>query len=71
MYKRQPQNIRKAKKAIMRAFETQIAGKGFAMVEVLSSCPTNWGYSPSDALKWLRENLMAYYPLGNYKDWED
>ena len=65
-----PANVRKAKKAIMRAFKTQLEGKGFAMVEVLSSCPTNWGMTPIDALKWVRTDLMAYYPLGEYKNWE-
>lgn len=66
-----PANIRKAKKAILKAFKTQLEGKGFAMVEVLSTCPTNWGKSPKEALDWLRDNLMPYYPLGNFKDWEE
>ncbi len=65
-----PANIRKAKKAIMQAFRTQLEGKGFSMVEVLSSCPTNWGKSPSEALDWLRDNMIPYYPLGEYKNWE-
>jgi 2-oxoglutarate ferredoxin oxidoreductase subunit beta len=65
-----PNNIKKAKKAIKRAFETQLAGKGFALVEVLSTCPTNWGKSPSEACEWLRDNMIPYYPLGNYRDWE-
>ena len=59
--------IRKAKKAIRTAFMTQISGLGFSMVELLSSCPTNWGVSPSDALKWVEENMVPYYPLGDYK----
>jgi 2-oxoglutarate ferredoxin oxidoreductase subunit beta len=62
-----PANIRKAKKAIRKAFETQIEGKGFSIVEVLSSCPTNWGFTPAEALKWLEENMIPYYPLGNFK----
>jgi len=62
-----PANVRKAKKAIKKAFETQIAGKGFSMVEVLSTCPTNWGLNPLDSLKWLRENMMPYYPLGEFR----
>jgi 2-oxoglutarate ferredoxin oxidoreductase subunit beta len=66
-----PANIRKAKKAMLKAFRTQIEGKGFAMVEVLSTCPTNWGKTPQEALEWLRENMMAYYPLGNFRDWEE
>ncbi len=65
-----PANIRKAKKAIKRAFECQIQGKGFAIVEVLSTCPTNWGQTPVNALKWLEENMIPYYPLGNLRDFE-
>ncbi|MCL1913637.1 MAG: thiamine pyrophosphate-dependent enzyme [Eubacteriaceae bacterium] len=64
-----PVNVRRAKRAIKRAFETQLAGEGFAMVEVLSSCPTNWGMEPLDALKWLKENMIPYYPLGNLRNW--
>lgn len=66
-----PANIRKAKKAIKKAFQTQIEGKGFAMVEVLSTCPTNWGKTPQEGLQWLRDNMMPYYPLGNFRDWEE
>ncbi len=65
-----PANIRKAKKAIKRAFECQIQGKGFAIVEVLSTCPTNWGKTPVNALQWLEENMIPYYPLGNLRDFE-
>jgi 2-oxoglutarate ferredoxin oxidoreductase subunit beta len=65
-----PANVRKAKKAIMRAFQCQIEGKGFSFVEVLSTCPTNWGKTPINALKWLEENMIPYYPLGNLKDFE-
>ena len=61
-------NIRKTKKAIMKAFKNQIEGKGFSLVEVLSTCPTNWGLKPKDAIKWLEENMQTYYPLGVYKD---
>ena len=61
-------NILKTKKAIKKAFKYQMEGKGFCMVEVLSTCPTNWGLSPVEALKWLEENMMPYYPLGVYKD---
>lgn len=63
-----PANVRKAKKAIKKAFEVQLAGLGFGIVEVLSTCPTNWGLQPNDALQWLRDNMMPYYPLGNLKD---
>lgn len=61
-------NIRGAKAAIKKAFETQIANKGFSIVEVLSTCPTNWGLTPEEALEWLRNNMMPYYPLGVYQD---
>ncbi len=63
-----PANIRKAKKAIKRCFEIQLEGKGFGIVEVLSTCPTNWGLAPVDALKWLNDNMIPYYPLGNLRD---
>ena len=62
------QNIIKCKKAIRKAFEYQMEGKGFTMVEVLSCCPTNWGLSPTESMKWLEENMIPYYPLGVYKD---
>lgn len=65
-----PANVIKAKKAIKKAFQLQIEGKGFTFVEVLSICPTNWGLSPTEALKWLRDNMMPYYPLGVYKNVE-
>ena len=61
-------NIRTAKKAIKKAFQNQVEGKGFSLVEVVSSCPTNWGLSPEKALQWLEENMIPYYPLGDYKD---
>ena len=61
-------NIRNAKKAIKKAFQNQIDGKGFSLVEVVSTCPTNWGMTPQNALKWLEENMLPYYPLGCYKD---
>lgn len=61
-------NINNAKKAIKKAFMTQIEKKGFSLVEVLSSCPTNWGLSPVEALDWLRENMIPYYPLGVFCD---
>ena len=61
-------NIIKAKKAIKKAFQYQMEGRGFSMVEVLSTCPTNWGLSPVEAMKWLEENMIPYYPLGVFKD---
>jgi len=62
-----PKHIKQAKKAIKKAFKIQLEGKGFAMVEVLSTCPTNWGMKPLDALEWLKENMMEVYPLGELK----
>ena len=57
-----------AKKAIRKAFEAQIAGKGFSMVEVLSTCPTNWGRSPQEAMKFVAERMIPEYPLGIFKE---
>ncbi len=61
-------NIKAAKAAIKKAFQNQVEGKGFSLVEVLSTCPTNWGMTPLDSMKWLEENMIPYYPLGVYKD---
>ncbi len=61
-------NIKNAKKAIKKALQYQTEGKGFSLVEVISTCPTNWGMTPQNALKWLEENMIPYYPLGVYKD---
>ena len=61
-------NIKNAKKAILKAFKNQIEGKGFSLIEVLSTCPTNWGLSPKESLNWLSENMEKHYPLGVYKD---
>ena len=57
-----------AKRAIKKAFQAQIEGKGFSMVEVLSTCPTNWGMTPQEALKWLEANMIPQYPLGVTKE---
>ncbi len=62
-----PNHIRKAKRAILEAFKCQIEGRGFAIVEVLSTCPTNWGVTPVNALGWLKDNMIPYYPLGNFR----
>ncbi|MBA4383653.1 MAG: 2-oxoglutarate oxidoreductase [Anaerolinea sp.] len=62
-----PKNIRMAKKAIRMAFETQVRGLGFSMVELLSICPTNWGMNPKTSIQWLEEKMIPYYPLGDYK----
>ena len=61
-------NVKAAKNAIKKAFQNQIDGKGFSLVEVLSTCPTNWGLTPEKSLQWLEENMLPYYPLGVYKD---
>ena len=61
-------NIKNAKKAIEKAFRNQVEKKGFSLIEVVSTCPTNWGLTPTDALKWVDEKMLPYYPLGVYKD---
>lgn len=61
-------NVKKAKAAIKKAFQNQIEGKGFSLIEVVSTCPTNWGLAPQKALDWLEDNMLPYYPLGVYKD---
>ena len=61
-------NIVKAKRAIKKAFETQLAGKGFSLIEVLSNCPTNWGMSAEESMDWLEQNMIPYYPLGVKKE---
>ena len=66
----QPKYIMQAKAAIKKAFKNQVDKKGFSFVEVLSTCPTNWGMRPVDALKWVDENMIPYYPLGVKKDFE-
>ncbi len=63
-------NVRNAKKAILKAFKNQVEGKGFSLVEVVSSCPTNWGMTPQKALEWIDEKMLPYYPLGVYRDKE-
>ena len=61
-------NIKNAKKVIEKAFRNQVEGKGFSLVEVVSSCPTNWGLTPQKALEWVETKMIPYYPLGVYKD---
>ena len=63
-------NLNKAKRAIKKAFQKQMAGEGFTFVEVLSTCPTNWGMAAPKANEWLKENMAAYYPLGVIKETE-
>jgi 2-oxoglutarate/2-oxoacid ferredoxin oxidoreductase subunit beta len=62
-----PKNIRLAKKAIRLAFETQVRGLGFSMVELLSSCPTNWGLTPLEALRWIEDHMVPVYPIQDFK----
>ena len=66
-----PQNIIRAKKAIRKAFRYQIDNKCFSLVEVLSTCPTGWGLTPNESLKWLEDTMQPYYPLGCFKTPED
>ena len=61
-------NVMAAKKAIKKAFQNQVEGKGFSLIEVVSTCPTNWGMTPAKALEWVEEKMIPYYPLGVYKD---
>lgn len=62
-----PKNIMQTKKAIKKAFETQIQSLGYSMVEVLSQCPTAWQMTPIEAVKWVEEKMVPYYPLGEFK----
>ncbi|HEY3425930.1 MAG TPA: thiamine pyrophosphate-dependent enzyme [Negativicutes bacterium] len=66
-----PANMAKAKAAIKKAFTMQLSGIGFTLVEVLSTCPTNWGMSPIEAAAWLEEQLIPHFPLGVFKTAEE
>ena len=66
-----PRAVRNAKKAILKAFRNQIEGKGFSLVEVLSTCPVNWGVTPVQALEWVEREMMRYYPVKVFRDGED
>ena len=61
-------NVKAAGKAIHKAFQNQVEGRGFSLVEVISACPTNWGMTPQEALNWVDSDMIPYYPLGVYKD---
>lgn len=61
------QHVRQAKKAVRMAFETQVKGLGFSLVELLSTCPTNWAMSPVDAAKWVQDNMLPIFPVGDFK----
>lgn len=63
-----PKNVRRAKRAIKKAFKYQVDGIGYSFIEVVSTCPTNWGMTPQKAFEWMRENMLPYYPLGVYRD---
>lgn len=65
-----PAMVAKARAAIKKAFQAQLAGAGFSLVEVLATCPTNWGQSPVGALRWLEENMLPAYPVGEFRSWE-
>jgi len=60
-------NVRMAKKAIRLAFETQVRGLGFSMVELLSICPTNWGYTPADSQQWIADHMVPFFPINDFK----
>jgi 2-oxoglutarate ferredoxin oxidoreductase subunit beta len=62
-----PSEVRKLRKALKTAFQVQMAGLGFSLVEVVSNCPTNWGMTPIESLKFVEEQMVPYYPLGDYK----
>ncbi len=66
-----PAYIIRAKKAIKKGFQYQIDGKGFSLIEVLSTCPTNWGLSPKEANEWLEKKMIPYYPLAEFKNVEE
>ncbi len=63
-----PKHVRKAKKALQKAFDIQSGKQGFTLIEFISTCPINWGMEPKDSLDWAVENMIPYYPLGVYKD---
>jgi len=65
-----PAQIRKAARSIQKAFRYQIENKGFSLVEILATCPTNWKLTPREAVKWLENNMIPHYPLGEFKDVE-
>ncbi|MDP8268738.1 MAG: thiamine pyrophosphate-dependent enzyme [Candidatus Tenebribacter davisii] len=63
-----PQDIMKAKKVVKKALQFNKEERGFTFVEFVSTCPTNWGLAPIDAMKWAKENMLPFFPLGNYRD---
>ena len=63
-----PKNVRNAKRAIKKAFQNQLDGKGFSLVEIVTSCPTNWGMEALEALDFLEDKMFAEFPLGVIRD---
>ncbi|MCK5120119.1 MAG: 2-oxoglutarate oxidoreductase, partial [Candidatus Latescibacteria bacterium] len=63
-----PKNVRATKRAIRKAIELQMQGAGFTLVEVLSTCPTNWRMNPLQAMEWIEKEMASYYPLGEIKE---
>ena len=63
-----PKHVREAKRAIKKGFQNQVDKVGYSIIEIVSTCPTNWGLSPQGAFEWMRENMLPYYPLGVYRD---
>lgn len=63
-----PRNVLAAKKAVRKAFQNQVQGAGFSLIEVLSMCPTDWGMTPGQAVEWVQKSMMSFYPLGVFKD---
>jgi 2-oxoglutarate ferredoxin oxidoreductase subunit beta len=61
-------NTLKTKKAIKKGIKNQIEGRGYSFIEVLSTCPTNWGMKPQEAADWVKDTMVPYYPLGNFRD---
>ncbi|MDK2801821.1 MAG: 2-oxoglutarate oxidoreductase [Oscillospiraceae bacterium] len=66
-----PKGVMQTKRAVKKAFKSQIEKKGFSIVEILSTCPTNWGLTAVESLKWVEKEMTEYYPLGVYKDKTD
>jgi len=66
-----PKEIIVAKRAVRKAFSYQVEHRCFTLVEFLSTCPTNWGKTPADSLKWVEENMLPYYPIGEFKTPEE
>jgi 2-oxoglutarate ferredoxin oxidoreductase subunit beta len=66
-----PAEVRKLRKALKTAFQVQMAGLGFSLVEVVSNCPTNWGMTPKESLQFIEERMLPYYPPGDYKTTEE